>query len=552
MLGAASCGSSGSSSTAGSAPAGGATVPHIKGGVVKIALNGSVDYIDPALDYYQSGWQIQYSTDVKLTNYKDLPGNAGRVIYPEAASALPTVSSDGLTYTYTVPSGRFKFNTGEPVTAKTFQYAIERDLNPKQSSFFGAFFLGPYIKGATGWNGKGHIAGVQVSGDKLIITLTKPDGALIPELTTPFADAIPLSTPIDSKGVNSIAAAGPYYISSFTPNKALVLKKNPNWTNAAWKRPAYASEIDYVNLTIDQNAGTLEARNGQLDYINDAIVPAEINQLNAQYGPKAPGGASPRFFLTPAATILYEAMNTARPAFKNQLVRQAVSWALDRPALSRVAGFGVEQPTDKYLPPQIAGSQDEKSIYPITSPTSADISKAKSLIAQSGVKTPIHAVLYTCNAAPCPDRAAILQQNLKQIGIDLTIKEFTRGVQFTKEGNKGEPFDIADEGWVADFYDAYDFMNVLLNGEHIPATGGNNFSYFNNATYNKLSDQANALTGAARDKAYGDLATQTAQTWAPWAGRAVASNYDFFSARIGCQVDQGSYGFALNSFCIKS
>ena len=91
-------------------------------------------------------------------------------------------------------------------------------------------------------------------------------------------------------------------------------------------------------------------------------------------------------------------------------------------------------------------------------------------------------MLYTCNQAPCPDRAAVIQQELKAIGIDVQIKEFDRGVQFTKEGNKGEPFDIADEGWIADYYDAYDFINILLNGEIIPETGGNNFSYFNDAS----------------------------------------------------------------------
>ena len=99
--------------------------------------------------------------------------------------------------------------------------------------------------------------------------------------------------------------------------------------------------------------------------------------------------------------------------------------------------------------------------------------------------TPITAVLYTCNQAPCPDRAAIIQQNLKAIGINVDIKEFDRGVQFGKEGTKGEPFDIADEGWIADYYDAYDFLNILLDGSNIPATNGNNFSYINDPTLNK-------------------------------------------------------------------
>jgi peptide/nickel transport system substrate-binding protein len=547
MLGAAACGGSSSSNNAGSGGSNtGAIPPHVKGGLIKIALSGNIDYLDPALAYYQSTWQIEYSTCVKLTNYPDLAGDAGRVIQPEAASALPTISPDGLTYTYTVPAGKYKFNTGEPVTAATFQHALERDLTPKQASYFGSVFLAPFIKGASTYKGlPAHVPGIQVSGDKLTIQLTQKDGSLIQKLSTPFACAVPASTPVDPKGVHTIAGAGPYYIASYTPNRSIVLKKNPNYTG---NRPAYADEIDYTQLTIDSNQGTLEAKNGQLDYINDAVVPAQQFQLNQQYGPSGTAGGPQRFFITPAAVVSYLALNTTRPAFKNELVRQAVNWAINRKAILQPSGYGAGVPADKYLPPQISGSSQEQSIYPLDS---SDLTKAKALMQQAGVSNET-AVLYTCNTPPCPDRAAVIQNELKQIGINVQIKQFDRGVQFTKEGQKGEPFDIADEGWIADYYDAYDFINILLNGEHIPATGGNNFAFFNDPTFNQRMDQANALTGTPRDNAYGQLATDLAKGPAPWASRSFGTNIDFFGPRIGCQVNQGSYGFALNTLCIRS
>src|SRR3954467_8607774 len=173
VLLAAGCGSS--SSSGNSTPGGSTGIPaHQNGGTIKVALSGNVDYMDPALAYYQSTWQILYSTCVKLTNYKDVTGDAGRVIYPEAASAMPDISSDGLTYTYTVPPGRFKFNTGEPVTAQSFQHALERDLNPNQASYFGSVFLKPVIEGADAYKGKPgeHVSGITVQGDKLIIKLS--------------------------------------------------------------------------------------------------------------------------------------------------------------------------------------------------------------------------------------------------------------------------------------------------------------------------------------------------------------------------------------------
>ena len=76
-------------------------------------------------------------------------------------------------------------------------------------------------------------------------------------------------------------------------------------------------------------------------------------------------------------------------------------------------------------------------------------------------------MLYTCDTSPCPERAQVIQDNLKAIGITSMIKRFDRNIQFQKEGLRDEPFDLADEGWFADYADPYDFINILLDGSNI-------------------------------------------------------------------------------------
>ena len=61
------------------------------------------------------------------------------------------------------------------------------------------------------------------------------------------------------------------------------------------------------------------------------------------------------------------------------------------------------------------------------------------------------------------------------------------------------------EGWLADYADPYDFINVLLSGENIHDTNNNNFAYFNDPKFNKLMDQARPSSGSARSTAYGNL-----------------------------------------------
>ncbi|HEU0195277.1 MAG TPA: ABC transporter substrate-binding protein [Gaiellales bacterium] len=517
---------------------------------MKAAWHGGIDFIDPALAYYQESWQVEYATCVKLLNYPDKPAPAGYALQPEAASSMPQITDSGKTYTFTVPAGKYKFNTGEPVTAQTYADALMRDLNPKQLSPLVNFVdtSSSSIVGSSGWNGKGTIPGIVVNGDKLTVHLTAPNGAFEAEMATPFMCAIPKNTPINSKGVNSIAGAGPYYIASYTPNKSLVLKKNPNYHGP---RPHNLNEIDFSQFTIDQNQGLLETKNGQLDYCPDCVTAAQSFSLNQQYGTGSPAAQSgkQRFYINPEIEVNYYAMNTANKAFANALVRQAVNYAIDRTGMTKQLGYKAGIPTDKYLPPQLPGASVEKSIYPLT----PDLSKAQSLMAQAkaaGVKTPIKALVYsTQGCESCTNRMALLTQELKPLGIDISVKYFERAVQFQQEGVKGTPNDIADEGWLADFPDPYDFINILLSGENILPKNGDNFSYFNDPTYNKKMADAATTTGQTRATTYGNLATDIAQNAAPWAAWSNQTNYDFFGPAVGCQLWEPSYGMDLANLC---
>jgi peptide/nickel transport system substrate-binding protein len=465
---------------------------------------------------------------------------------------MPTVSADGKTYTFTVPAGKYKFNTGEPVTAATFQHAIERDLSPKQASYFGATFLSDIV-GATGYKGlPAHVSGITVTGDKVAFKLTQPDAGFLAKIATPFACAIPKNTPVNSKGVQSIAGAGPFYIANWVQHRSLLLKKNPFYKGP---RPRYLDAIDFTQMTLDQNQGTLELKNGQLDYCPDCVALSQSFQLNQQFGPQGTSTKSSgdqRFFVTPAAIISYFALNTARPAFKNPLVREAVNWAIDRPAIEKPYGYGYGTPGDKILPPALPGSQFEKTYYPTSTPTTADINKAKALMKQSGVKTPINVIEYTtAGNTSVSEGDAVLTANLAKIGINVKQKAFTRAVQFQAEGVKGVAMDIANEGWIEDYPDPYDFMNILLSGDNIPKTGGNNFAYFNVPKYNQQMDHANTLAGNARYQEYGSIASDMMKNDPPWAPWLFTNNIDFFGPNVGCTVDTPSYIMDLTTMCLK-
>jgi peptide/nickel transport system substrate-binding protein len=549
MLVVAGCGGGGSSSSgtetvgkggaAGQEPTGGKQ----QGGTAHFNLASDTDYVDPALAYYQISWQHEYATCAKLLNYPDSAGAKGSQLVPEVAEHLPKVSADGKTYTFKIRSG-FKFSppSDEEVTAETFKYAINRDLDPKMQSP-AAQFISDVVGAQDVLAGRSKEAsGVTAKGDTLTVELTKKAPDFLSRIAMPFFCAIPLDTPVDSNGVESIAAAGPYYVASWDPKRQLVLKKNPNYGG---DRPQNLDRIIYT-IGVTPQATVLEVQKGSADYAADGVAPSAHSELGPKFGPgsKAAKEGKQQYFVDPTLSFRYLALNTTRPLFKDAKARQAVNFAIDRTAILNQRGAYAGEPTDHYLPPGTPGSTGTGSLYPLHKP---DVAKAKKLI--GGAKGT--ATMYTCNESPCPEQAQIVQANLAAIGIDVEVKQFERAIQFSKEGTRGEAFDIAFEGWNADYNDPYDFINVLLYGKSIQKANNVNFSYFDDSAYDKKMEDAAGLSGNERFDTYGKLDLDIAKNASPLAAWDNDNSREFFSARMGCQLYQPVYGMDIAAMCLR-
>ena len=83
---------------------------------------------------------------------------------PDIASAMPTVSADGLTYTFKLRQD-VKFSNGQAVTAADFKYSWERAANPATNSQTASSYLGDIVGVDDELAGKSNqISGVQSAG----------------------------------------------------------------------------------------------------------------------------------------------------------------------------------------------------------------------------------------------------------------------------------------------------------------------------------------------------------------------------------------------------
>jgi len=506
-----------------------------KGGTLRINLSETdFEFLDPALSYDSAGWQVLFATNMTLLNYPDKPAPQGNRLTPEAAAAFPTVSRDGKTYTFTVRSG-LKFSDGSAVTAAAFKRAIERAADPNEGSPAIAFLH--TVVGADARNeGKaGSVTGVRASGQKLTVRLTKADPTFLAQIAMPFFAAVKPNMPINPKGENVYPSAGPYHIVSRDVGRQLVLARNPNYKGS---RPANADRIVITVLT-DQAQSFLQTKAGQVDYDMGGLPPTAHQELFNRYGVN-----KSRYFVNPGVNVFYVALNTSRPAFKDLKVRQAVNYAIDRPAMLRVGGLLAGKRTDQILPPSMRGFRDAK-LYPIKG---ADPAKAKQL---SGGASSNVTILHTTSASSVA-RGQILQFNLKQMGLNPTLKPQPFGVAIKTAGDKQGDFDAFLIGWLADYPDPFDFINVLMDGNNIQDSNNSNYAYLNIAKYNKAMNAAARLSGNPRYEAYGKLDVDLMKNAAPWAPMYNGNTREFIGARLTNYIYHPVYaGAVLNALAIK-
>ena len=526
----------GSTGSADPARAGGAEVK--RGGTLRINLSTTdFEFLDPALSYEAPGWQVLYMTNLMLINYPDKPAPEGSRLAPDAATGFPRISSDGRTYTFTIKSG-LRFSDGSAVTAAAFKRAFERAANPQQGSPAIAFLHDVVGADARNEGKAGSVSGVTAKGQTLTIRLVRANPTFLAEVAMPFFAAVKPSMAIDAKGISVYPSAGPYRIASRQVGSQVVLERNTFYKG---NRPANADRI-LITTNTDVNQSLLQVRAGQIDYDQFGLPPTAHDDLSRQFGVKK--GGDGRYFVNTGINTTYFALNTSRPALAKLNLRQAVNFAIDRPAMLRVAGKYAGKRTDQILPPNVQGFRDA-NIYPIkgANPT-------KGLQLARGAKDDI-TLLHTTSPISI-SRAQILKYNLEQIGLGVTLKPQPFAVAIKTAGTRGSDFDMFLIAWFADYPDPFDFINVLLDGQNIQDANNSNYSYLNNPKYNKMMTDAAKLSGAARYDAYGKLDVDMMRNGAPWAPLSNGNVREFISPRVSNYLFHPVYGGAImNALAIK-
>jgi ABC-type transport system substrate-binding protein len=280
---------------------------------------------------------------------------------------------------------------------------------------------------------------------------------------------------------------------------------------------------------------------GEADYTADVLRESTFARggpLDVRYGQGGAGApGKPRLVQTPQLGVHFLQFNTSRGPFTDARLRRAVNYAIDRRALAAAAG---ELPNAAYLPPGLPGAS-RTPVYPLE----PNLARARALA--QGFRGKV--VLYSCRRPDCTTAARIVRANLAPLGITVRIVQLED--QWTAAQKPGAAYDMLLLTWFFDWPDPSDVLNVLLSPDGFrPDWAPRPLAI--PESYRHALQRASLLRGPARAAAYARLQTRLERNVAPFAAFATPVLPEFFSARIGCVVEQPIVGAAdIGTLCIE-
>ena len=406
--------------TSSSGGGGGGSTASAGSGSITVGLAEAPDALDPTTAATFVGRTVFANMCQKLYDI-----NAGLQIMPQLAASLPVITDGGRAYTINLKPG-ILFNDGTPFNAAAVKTTIDRYLTNPQSN------RASELKGVTS---------VAVTGpDTVVLHLSKP----FAPLTSVLADraGMILSPKQLAKLGNNFAqdpvCVGPFEFSSRPSLDTIVLKKSPYYYG---KSHVHLSTVTFEVIS-DPSTMAADLESGQIQ-IGDQIAPQDVKTLQNNASTTVEGQNSLGYegldINTGNVNGSLKAYGTAsNPFATHPTLREAFELSLNRAQLNQVAFDGLYTPGCTPIPPN--------SPWAVSVPCPAqNITEAKSLIAATGLKTPVHVTLMLENAPLELQIGSIIQSMAAQAGFAVTLQplEFTTTLSRAAAGD----FEMYQIGW---------------------------------------------------------------------------------------------------------
>ena len=386
--------------------------------------------------------------------------DTGKVINSLATAA--TTSADGKTISVTMRANA-TFHDGSTVTATDVKYTLDRI---KKINIGVASLLTAYASSAV------------VDPTHLTIKLTAPYAPFVSALTRVYILNSKLVTAHEGTDSGQSwlstndAGSGPYALMSSTPNQAINFAQYAKYWGGFSGQPKNAT-IQIMNASTQRSA-----------LLNQSIDVA----MNIDTNDWASFSANSQFTLDKASTyeMLYVFFKMKDSAVSNKYLREAIADAYNYTQHEQDILKGAGQLAKGVLP-SVMACYDATVDQPTYDPT-----KAKALLAQSGLKNVSVTLSYLSTEAEMVKAATLLQSNLKDIGITLNLKAITYPEYVVETKSNATTPDLGMIYAFPPFSDPSSILYQVFDSKFI--NSGQNWGGYNNPQVDKLVEQAQTIT----------------------------------------------------------
>jgi ABC-type transport system substrate-binding protein len=457
-----------------------------KGGEMVVAYKDDLATLDPAIGYDWTNWPA-----IKMVFDGLLDYDSGTTIQPRIAESMPTVSADGLKYTFKIRKG-VKFHNGRELVADDVVYTMTRVLDPKTASPGAGFFLG--IKGAQEFaDGTAtSVSGIKaVDANTVEFTLTSPDVTFLNKMAINFAYIVPKEE-VEKAGENfghAPVGTGPYKLKDWTAGQQLVFERNPDYFFEG--RP-FLDKIT-IKVGIEPDVAMLQLEKGEIQLMGDPPPGADWTRITADTAWKN------RLEVEQTVNTTYIAINVTAKPFDDVKVRQALNYAIDKQRIVQLLN-GRATVANQILPPLMPGYDQNYKGYDYNP------DQAKKLLAEAGFPNGFKTSIECISVDPQPKICESFQQDLAKVGIELTINTLAAPNVIDDAGNGKTPL-VWSGGlaWTQDYPDPDDFYTPILGCGSNVAGGWNWSRYCNEAVDAKAIELLGVTNREERLKGYMEL-----------------------------------------------
>jgi peptide/nickel transport system substrate-binding protein len=368
--------------------------------------------LDPAEECGFTDLTITEAVYTRLTQYGSKPGPNGTTqvdvghIAPYLAKSWD-ITKGGLVYTFHLRSG-VKFPTGKPVDANAVKYSFERSI---KMAACGAYFVydGIYTPPL--------IRKIEAPNPTTVrITLNQPDANVLQDWAQPATSIVDASVVDEHGGVQKgkvntwmsghVAGVGPYTLQSYEPNKQAVLVATPGF----FKQPKAKKVI--VNFVSSDPTLVLQARNGSAD-VTLALAKQSAHSLTSNSSLKVIANN------TPSSEQI--GLPNDKAPFDNVKFREALTYAVPYQQILQKVAYGYGTLYYGAYPPAMPEFRAS-----LEKPRPFDLNKAKALVAQSGVQTPVDVTMDIQAGNSIDEQVATIVQGIwQQLGVHMTINKLS-------------------------------------------------------------------------------------------------------------------------------